>query len=223
MLAARLVIWWASIRAGNARGTLLRIESIFCAGFPSPFSFRRSSAFSCSQFFRTWAELLAFTLPKTWGWRRTIFVWMDSITSRISNWLDSLAIRAWKMICRRRSPNSLANFLGSPESMASRTSWVSSRRNVRNVAWVCSRSHGQPFGARRRACRASKSSKSLPAGGRVVRGFWRGFIFGDGGFLDLRRGRLADKVSCRAPVERTIYGTCGKMTRISRVIGLVPR
>jgi hypothetical protein len=162
-------------------------------------------------------------VPKTWGWRRTIFVWMDSITSRISNWLDSLAIKAWKMICRSRSPSSLANFLGSPESMASRTSCVSSNRNVRNVAWVCSRSQGQPLGARRRACRASKSSKSLPAGGRLAWGFWRGFIFGDGGFLDLRRGRLGDKVSCGAPVERTIYGTRGKMTRISPVIGFVSR
>lgn len=183
------------------------MESFFGVGFPAPFSLRRSSDFSCSQFFRTWAEVLAFTLAKTWGWRRTIFSWMDWITSRISNWLDSLAIRAWKMICRRRSPSSLENFLGSPESMASRTSWVSSSRKVRNVVWVCSRSQGQPLGARRRACRARRSSKSFPAGGRFVDCLRRGLFFAGDFFFDGRRGWARDKVSSWAPVERTIYGT----------------
>ena len=147
---------------------------------------------------------------------------MDSITSRISNWLVSLAIREWKIICRRRSPSSPANFWGSPESRASRTSWVSSSRNVRNVAWVCSRSQGQPFGARRRACRARRFSKSLPGLGRLADALRRGLFFAGFFFLDWRREWLGDKVCRCAPVERTIYGTRREMTRKRRCFEFVP-
>ncbi len=50
-----------------------------------PRSAARSSALICSQFFSTAAELAAEASPKTCGWRRTIFEWMDSITSETVN------------------------------------------------------------------------------------------------------------------------------------------
>src|ERR1700676_5266888 len=49
--------------------------------------------------------------------------------------------------------------------MASRTSYASSTRYVRNESCVCSRSHGQPPGALSLACRATRASKSWPTEG----------------------------------------------------------
>src|SRR3982074_3289982 len=53
--------------------------------------------------------------------------------------------------CSRRSPNSSLILSSAPESIASSSSYVSSSRYGRRDSCVCSRSHGQPSGARRRA------------------------------------------------------------------------
>src|ERR1700724_3793476 len=49
--------------------------------------------------------------------------------------------------------------------MASRTSYASSTRYVRNESCVCSPSHGHPPGALSLACRATRASKSWPTEG----------------------------------------------------------
>src|SRR5271156_5716098 len=62
-----------------------------------------------------------------------------------------------------KSPSSDENSRESPFSIASKTSYVSSIRNFRSDSCVCSRSHGQPFGARNRACSATSFSNHWPA------------------------------------------------------------
>src|SRR5579859_5793715 len=82
----------------------------------------RSCFFRSSQLRRTWAEVLAWTLPKTWGWRRIILSWISRMTSLMEKRRPSAAIWAWKRTWRRRSPSSSANLESSRESRASRTS-----------------------------------------------------------------------------------------------------
>src|SRR5450432_3038877 len=77
----------------------------------------------------------------------------------------------WKTIWSSRSPSSDENSRESPFSIASKTSYVSSIRNFRSDSCVCSRSHGQPLGARNRACSATSFSNHLPASlSRPLRG-----------------------------------------------------
>src|SRR5258708_4033386 len=151
MRAALRVSWKASRRAGRVWGTPSRRESVGeveveevevkevedsevgVALADSLFACRleagatpdldwRSCFFRSSQLRRTWAEVLALTLPKTWGWRRIILSWISRMTSLMEKRRCSAAIWAWKRTWRRRSPNSSANLESSRESRASRTS-----------------------------------------------------------------------------------------------------
>ncbi len=88
---------WTSIRRGRF--------PLAAAGVPEAFS-ARSCALICSQFFRTSLEFLAFTSPKTCGWRRTILVCTDSITSEMVNAPVSSARIEWKITCSSKSPSS---------------------------------------------------------------------------------------------------------------------
>src|SRR5712692_5353429 len=64
----------------------------------------------------------------------------------------------------KRSPSSSMILASSPESIASRSSYVSSSRYGRSDSCVCSRSHGQPPGARSLAT----TSKIAPRPGEKV-------------------------------------------------------
>src|SRR5271156_4153803 len=173
-----------------------------------PLAFARSAALICSQFFSTAAESFAFVSPKTCGWRRTIFEWMDSITSEIVNAPVSSARSEWNVICRSKSPNSDANSRGSLDSIASRTSYVSSIRNLRSDACVCSRSQGQPFGARRRACSATSFANHSPAS------LSRRFSWMRGEVVRRGRGRFASLRGVRFFMsDITIYSEDGFETR----------
>src|SRR2546425_6224428 len=72
-------------------------------------------------------------------------------TSPASNAPSSRASWAWMAIWKRRSPSSSRSRSRSPESSAASASYASSSRWGRSDACVCSRSQGQPSGARRRS------------------------------------------------------------------------
>src|SRR5262249_7051942 len=70
--------------------------------------------------------------------------------------------RDMKTTSNSTSPSSSQSWCGVPSSIASSTSYVSSSRNGRSDAWVCSRSHGQPSGARSARMISTSFSKRSP-------------------------------------------------------------
>ena len=139
----------------NAAGT----TSPPSGGLPAPPSrAARSSAFTASQVRCTSRLVSALASPKTCGCRRTIFCARRSCTSVRSNAPRSAASCAWRITCSSTSPSSSAIAASAAAfgcaacaSIASCSSQASSMRCFASVRCVCSRSHGQPSGARRRA------------------------------------------------------------------------
>src|ERR1019366_1860 len=155
--AARDVICCASTSAGKARGT----DASSPCGF-SAFSLR-SSALISSQLFITSLPVEAVSSANTCGCRRTSFSLIASSESPISKNFSSAAISPKKTACSMKPPSSARNSSQSRRSTASRTSYVSSSVYGLIVSNDCSRSHGQPPGARSRAMISTNCWNFAPA------------------------------------------------------------
>src|SRR5882672_7366862 len=128
---------WARSSAGSAAGTPSRVEP--ARSLPEP-----SSCLICSHCASASRASATTRSPKTCGWRRVILAQSCPITSSIVNSPASAPSWQWNTTWNRRSPSSSTRWSREPSSMASRTSWASSRRYGLSDARVCSRSHGQP-------------------------------------------------------------------------------
>ena len=127
-----------------------------------------STALIAFQFTRTASASSALASAKICGCLRIILVQIASAMSPSVNIPLSRPSCAWKAICKRTSPSSSTRASVSSESIASATSYASSRRYLRSVSWDCLRSQGQPVSGSRR--RAMISLKVLMSAGRCSRG-----------------------------------------------------
>src|SRR5207302_963987 len=101
----------------------------------------------------------------TCGCRRMSFSFSFRAIAPMSYVPSSRPSCACSAICSSRSPSSSRCRDTSPASSAASASYASSSRCGRSDAWVCSRSQGQPFGARSRsAIRVTVASET----GRIV-------------------------------------------------------
>src|SRR5581483_4238811 len=147
--------WRPSVHA--SAGSVLGTRSTTDWSLPAR---RASSTFACSQLRSTSSAFATATSPKTCGWRATIFAAAASDTSAAVKRPSSAAISACIATCSSTSPSSSLIFASSRVSIASSSSYVSSSRYGRSESCVCSRSHGHPSGARRRA--TTSKSESMP-------------------------------------------------------------
>ncbi len=130
----------------------------------------RSFCLMPSQLLSTSPEVWSFSSPNTCGCRLISFWQMArSISPQVSVACSS-PTTAWKASCRNTSPSSSAALSQSSSSSAQEASFASSTRYLARLRWVCSRSQGQPSGARRRRIRPSRSSGSNSVFSRRPRG-----------------------------------------------------
>src|SRR4029077_8196767 len=130
-------------------------------------------------------------------------------TPLMSNRSDSLAISACITISSSRSPSSSRKFALSLARTAPATSYASSIKAGNNDSWVCSRSQGQPAGARSLATISQSFSNAVilseprstpPVAQSKLRGVEksRRVLFGfHYGFLDFARNDLQIRQSER--------------------------